>query len=58
MIGGALIQWLWKTTRVQEVVGSNLITEFWMVIFPIDSCKIVLFERPNINQKEAGDVPF
>ena len=32
----ALVKWLWVTTHVRKVVGSNPGTVYWMDIFHID----------------------
>ena len=58
--GGALVQWLWVTTHVRKVVGSNPSAIYWMDIFHIDLLKnyIVCLKRPKINKKEAGVGPF
>ena len=41
---GALVAWVWLTTYVQEVVGSNPSTVYWMDIFSHGFVvKIVLF---------------
>ena len=56
---GALVKWLWETTRVQEVVGLNLSTG--RTILSLICGKIVIFvclKRPKINEKEVGDGPF
>ena len=54
----ALVWWLWETTHVQEVVGSNPGTVYWMVMtFFTLMCRkncIVCLKRPKINVKEAG----
>ena len=48
---GALIWWLWETTHVQEVVGSNPGAVYWMdMTFFTLYC---LFEKTEINEKEA-----
>ena len=52
---GALVKWLWETTRVQEVVGLNLSTG--RTILSLICGKIVIFvclKRPKINEKEVG----
>ena len=33
---GALVKWLWVTTHVRKVVGSNPSAIYWMDIFHID----------------------
>ena len=49
-------------THVQEVMGSNPSTGYWMDIFShIFVAKLELFaclKRPKINEKEAGYGPF
>ena len=51
-----LVQWLWVTSHVREVVGSNPGAVYLMDIFPL-IC-IVCLKRPKINEKEAGVCPF
>ena len=58
----ALVQWLWETTQVREVVGSNPGTVYWkdMKNFHIDlllNC-IVCLKRPKINKKRSGLAHF
>ena len=58
-IGTALVQWLWETIRIQEIVGSNPGTGYWMYIFTLICCKFVfLFEQTENKQKEAGNDSF
>ena len=35
-MAGALVWWLWETTHVQVVMGSNPGAVYWMEIFHID----------------------
>ena len=44
---------------MQEVVGSNPSTGYWIEIFHIYCCKNcnVCLKRPKINKKEAGNGP-
>ena len=54
----ALVKWLWETTHVQEVVGSNPSAIYWMDItfFTLICGKkcIVCLRRPEINKKRPG----
>ena len=53
--------WLWATTHVRKVVGSNPGAIYWMDIFSrLFVVKIVMFVwgRPKINEKEAGIGPI
>ena len=54
---GALVLWLWETTCVQEVVGSNPGALYWidMTFFTLICYKngIVCLKRPKINEKEV-----
>ena len=47
-------------THVQEVVGSNPGTVYWMDMFHIDLLKncVVCLKRLKINEKEVGDGHF
>ena len=40
---GDLVEWLWEETHVQNVVGSNPSTVYWLDIFTNICCKIVMF---------------
>ena len=59
---GVLVQWLWETTHVQEVVGSNpgtvpiLDGHFFTLICSKDC--IVCLKSLKINEKEAGNGTF
>ena len=59
---GALVYWLWETTRVQEVVDSNPSAVLWMemTFFTLICCKncIVCLKGLKVNKKDAGVGPF
>ena len=54
----ALVYWLWETTHVQSVVGSNPSNVYWMdmTFFTFICCKnsIVCLKRPKIIEKRPG----
>ena len=52
-MGGTLVQWLWKETHVQKVVGSNHSAAYWMGTIGCKNCNVCLKR-----QKETGDSPF
>ena len=55
----ALVLWLWEETLVQEVLGSNPGTVYWMDIFSsLFVVKNCLFEKTENKQKEARDAYF
>ena len=58
----ALVYWLWETTHVQSVVGSNPSNVYWMdmTFFTFICCKnsIVCLKRPKIIEKRPGLAHF
>ena len=58
----ALVYWLWETTHVQSVVGSNPSNVYWMdmTFFTFICCKnsIVCLKRPKIIGKRPGLAHF
>ena len=47
----ALVQWSWEETHVQEVVGLNSGTRYWMDIFDV---KIVMFVSKRPKKRKRG----
>ena len=59
---GALVQWYWETIHVQEVMGSNPYTVYWMNMkfFHIDLLLKLycLFEKTENKRKRGRVGPF
>ena len=49
---GALVMWLWETVLVQEVVGVNPSTGYWMDIFHIDLLQKLFFLKKTENKQK------
>ena len=55
------VGWFWEDTQVNEVVGSNSSTRYWMDLFYIillQKLQNVSFKRPKTNNTEARKSPF
>ena len=53
------VGWFWEDTQVNEVVGSNSSTRYWMDLFYYYiAAKIASFKRPKTNNIEARKSPF
>ena len=53
-----MVYWLWETARVRKVVGSNPCAIYWMDLTFFCGKNCCLFEKTEINEKEAEVGPF
>ena len=49
----ATVEWFWEETRVQDVVGSNPSTKYWMDTFSHHIVKIFAWKPENENEKDS-----